>query len=114
MNLFQPVAKPPPKLPDTIKVCRKCHAEIGRGKAHHCSAAEAVKNLTKAALDLETNFGKSGSKSYQRVSTNLIKVAEEEQNVPRGEAMKLATGCFKWMKAKCRNSSPNSTSPVMK
>ena len=53
-----------------------------------------MKNLMKAALDLETNFGKSGSKSYQRVSTKLIKVAEEEQNVPRGQAMKLATGCF--------------------
>ena len=53
-----------------------------------------MKNLTKAALDLETNFGKSGANSYQRVSMNLIKVAEEEQNVPRGEAMKLATGYF--------------------
>ena len=75
-----------------MKICRKCHAEIGRGKAHQCTAAEAVKNLTKAALDLGATFGSAGSKSYQRVSTNLIKVAEAEQNVPRGEPMKLATG----------------------
>ena len=45
-----------------------------------------------AALDIGVNFGASGSKSYQRVSTNLIKVAEKEQNIPRGKAMKLATG----------------------
>ena len=92
--LIQPVAEPPSKASDSVKVCRKCHAEIGRGKAHHCSAAEAVKNLTKAALEIGANFGQSGSKSYQRVSSNLIKTAEAEQNVPRGEAMKLATGIF--------------------
>ena len=64
----------------------------GRGKPHHCTAAEAVKNLTKKALEIGANFGQSGSKSYLRVSSNLIKAAEAEQNVPRGEAMKLATG----------------------
>ena len=55
-------------------------------------AAEAVKNLTQAALDIGVNFCASGLKSYQRVSTNLIKVAEKEQKIPRGEPMKLATG----------------------
>ena len=75
-----------------VKTCPKCYGEIGRGKPHHCTAAEAVKNLTKAALEIGANFGQSGSKSYQRVSSNLIKAAEAEQNVPRGEAMKLATG----------------------
>ena len=75
-----------------MKVCSKCHGEVGRGKRHHCTAAEAVKNLTKAALEIGANFGQSGSKSYQWVSSNLIKAAEAEQNVPRGEPMKLATG----------------------
>ena len=75
-----------------MKVCSKCHGEVGRGKPHHCTAAEAVKNLTKKALEIGADFGQSGSKSYQRVSSNLIKAAEAEQNVPRGEAMKLATG----------------------
>ena len=86
---MQPVVQP--KTPDTIKICSKCRSEIGRGKPHHCTAAEAVKNLTKAAVDLSVSFGASGEKSYQRVSSNLLKVAAAEQNVPRGEAMKLAT-----------------------
>ena len=75
-----------------MKVCTKFHGEIGRGKSHHCTAAEAVKNLTEAALKIGANFSQSGSKSFQRVSSNLIKAAEVEQNIPRGEAMKLTTG----------------------
>ena len=91
-NLFsQPVAAKL-EVSQPVKVCPKCYGEIGRGKSHHCTAAEAVKNLTKAALEIGANFGQSGSKSYQRVGSNLIKAAEAEQNIPRGEAMKLATG----------------------
>ena len=30
--LFQPVVKAPSTILDTVKVCRKCHSEIGRGK----------------------------------------------------------------------------------
>ena len=89
---MQPVAAVAPDVPGSMKVCTKCHGEIGRGKSHHCTAAEAVKNLTEAALKIGANFGQSGSKSYQRVGSNLIKAAEAEQNIPRGEAMKLATG----------------------
>ena len=40
-----------------VKVCPKCYGEIGRGKSHHCTVAEAVKSLTKAALEIGANFG---------------------------------------------------------
>ena len=65
---------------------------MGRGKSHVCTEAEAVKNVARQALDLGANFGNPDSVSYQRVSTKLIKVAEEEMNVPRGEKFSLATG----------------------
>ena len=53
---------------------------------------QGVANLTKEALQLGQNFGMTESKSYQRVGTNLIKEAEVEQNIARGDKMKLATG----------------------
>ena len=72
--------------------CRRCFAEIGKGKSHKCTEAEGVKVLTERSLQLGDNFGTPESKSYQRVSTNLTKVAYEKENVPRGEKMKMATG----------------------
>ena len=96
-NIFffsQPVAATS-EVSQPVKVCPKCYGEIGREKSHHCTAAEAVRNLTKAALKIGANFGQSGLKSYQRISSSLIKAAEAEQNIPRGEAIKLATGMNK-------------------
>ena len=72
--------------------CRKCFSEIGKGKTHRCSEAAGVKVLTERSLQLGSNFGKPESRSYQRVSTNLTKAAYEKENIPRGEAMKMATG----------------------
>ena len=48
--------------------------------------------MTKEALQLGQNFGTTQSKAYQRVATNLIKEAEVEENIARGDKMKLATG----------------------
>ena len=72
--------------------CRKCFAEIGKGKKHKCTEAEGVKVLKERSLTLGDNFGKADSKSYQRVSTNLTKAMYEKENVPQGQTIKMATG----------------------
>ena len=87
----QPESAPAKDL-DPVLVCRKCRSEIGRGKSHQCTEAQAVKNLTKQAQELGSNFGNNDSVAYQRVATNLIKVAEAEGDVPRGEKFCMATG----------------------
>ena len=83
---------------EAITICRRCRSEIGRGKRHVCSEAQAVKNLTNEAVNLGSAFGNAESRAYERVATNLIKVAEKENEVPRGEKMSLATGITHTMK----------------
>ena len=90
IQLHQP--EPEKKPCSTITICQRCRTEVGRGKPHTCTEAQAVKNLTKEALDLGSSFGDPLSKSYQRVSSNLLKVAEKEEDVSRGEKFSLATG----------------------
>ena len=80
------------EVSDSITVCRKCRSELGRGKSHQCTEAQAVANLTKQALQVGQSFGNEDSKAYQRISTNLIKAAENKENIPRGEKMMMATG----------------------
>lgn len=83
--------EPKEKL-EPVLVCRKCRSEVGRGRSHVCTEAQGVKNLTKQACELGRNFGKTESAAYQRVATNLIKVAETEGEVARGEKFSMATG----------------------